>query len=291
MLSLLTVFNSIFQTYIQALSRDLAKGIFQPILLIALLSWAGLLLAGGLVVTDQFDMPGNPMFYIFWLALTFSTIITFTAFLLGMLNTTFFAASSFGNIGFAITAFFAWVFLAESYSQIQIVAILTALAGSLLFFERKISKNYFKENKGLLLISFSLLLSPLEYIFYKSATLQTATYQEFLTGRLIMDTFFYTLFFVLITVFWYKRNPAPEIRSVVFSYSGAVFIVGSTLAELLGSWLIFKMPVGLFTVLGAISIPAGYLIGKVKYKELAKPRYVLGSVLIASSIILFGLME
>lgn len=289
MLSILAVINSIFKTYIQSLERDLAKSAFGPILLIALLSWAGLLLAGGLAVLGRFEMPGNLMFYIFWLALTFSTIITFTAFLLGMLNTTFFAANSFGNIGFAITAFFAWIFLTEEYAPIQIIAILVAAVGCLLFFENKVSKSYFKENKGLLLISFSLLLSPLEYIFYKSATLQTSTYDEFLTGRLVMDAFFYTLFFILIATFWYKKNPFPQIHSVTFSYSGIVFIVGCTLTELLESWIIFKMPVGLFIVLGTISIPVGYFIGRIKYKESIKPRYVVGSLLIIFAIFLFAL--
>lgn len=289
MLIILAILNSVFKTYVQSLERDLTKSVFVPTLLMAILSWVGLLLAGGLAVFGRFEMPGDLMFYVFWFALTLSTIITFTAFLLGMLSTTFFAANSFGNIGFAVTAFFAWIFLAEEYALIQVIAISTAAVGCLLFFENKISKSYFRENKGLLLILFSLLLSPLEYIFYKSATLQTSTYDEFLTGRLVMDAFFYTLFFILITFFWYKKNPFSQIRSVAFSYVGIVFIVGCTLTELLESWIIFKMPVGIFTVLGTISIPAGYLIGRIKYKESIKPRYIVGSVLIIFAILLFAI--
>ncbi len=289
MLYFLTLLNSVFQTYLQALKRDSAKGIFETIVLIAVLSWAGLLIALGLLAVGRFHMPVDPLFYVFWFALTFSTVITFTAFLLGMLNTTFFAANSFSNIGFAITALYALLILGEKYVPVQVGAIIITAVGSLLFFERGISKGYFKENKGLLLILFSLLLSPLEYVLYKSATLHTANYDQFLTGRLTMDALFYSLFFALVAIFWYRKNPWPKITAVTASYAGIVFLIGTTLAELLESWLIFKMPVGIFVILGAISIPAGYLIGEIKYQEPIKPRYVVGSVLITLGIIIFAL--
>lgn len=287
MLAFLTVLNSIFQTYVQSLKKDLGKGVFESIILIAVLSWIGLLLAAGLWVAGRFHLPSDPLFYLFWFALTFFTEITFTAFLVGMLSTSFFAASSLNNLSFVVTALYAALILGERYSIIQVIAICVAAAGTLLFFEKGVSKSYLAENKGLLLILFSLVLTPLEYIFYKSATLHTNAYDQFLTGRLVMDAVFYSLFFALVAIFWYRKNPFLKIRSLVSTYPGLTFLAGSTLAELLESWLIFKMPVGLFTVLGIVSIPAGYFIGQAKYQDKIKPRYVLGGLLIFLAVIFF----
>jgi drug/metabolite transporter (DMT)-like permease len=289
MFVLLAIVNDIFKTYFDSLKRDLGESGFKMVLIIALNAWAGGLLIFWLLLTHNFQMPADPQFYFLWFGLTLLTEISYTLLLIGMLNTTFFAASSFANIGFAITAIYAWLILHERYNLIQILALIIIVAGSLLFFKKGVSKKLFTDNKGIFLIFFSLLLTPLEYILYKAATLHATSYHQFLTGRLTMDWFFYTLFFVIITIFWYRKNPLPQIRSFLSSPGGIVYVAGHTATELLESWLIFKIPISLFTILGTISIPTAYFVGRKKYKEPLNWRYVAGAILVALGVILFVL--
>jgi len=288
MFAIIRLANSVFQTYLQSLMKDLGKGVFESILIIALLSWVDLLVALGLWASGMFQMPSDLWFYVFWFLLTLSTEITFTAFLLGILSSTLMAANSFENAGFIMTPLFAVIFLHESYGWLQAAAIAVAFIGALLFFERDSTmKGFISANKGLLLIVFSLVLAPLEYIFYKSATLHTASYHQFLTGRLVMDAAFYTLFFVCVVIFWYRKNPFPLMKAKALSKPGILFLAGTTIAELVESWLVFKMPIGLFMMLGVISIPVGYFIGWARYGDTIKKKEIIGGILVAVAVAMF----
>ncbi len=283
----LALVNDIFKTYLDSLKRDLGEAGFKMVLILAINAWAGGLVILWLILRGQFQMPIDPFFYLLWFGLTLLTEISFTLMLAGMLNTTFFAATSLGNISFVMTTIYAAIFLKEKYTLLQFAAIIIAAVGMLLFFKGGFTRKLFRENKGVFLVLFSLLLTPLEYILYKAATLHASSYHQFLTGRLTMDLFFYTLFFVAITVVWYRKNPLPEIKSFIFSRSGSGYVLGHTLTELLESWLIFKIPISLFTMLGTLSIPTAYFIGRKKYKELLDWQHLSGAVLIALGVILF----
>src|SRR5262249_18315720 len=128
---------------------------------------------------------------------------------------------------------------------------------------------------------------PLEYILYKAASEHTNSYHQFLTGRLIMDFFCYSLFFGMFFLFYYRKNPIPKILSFIRSESGKVYLLGHTFTEFLESWLIFKIPISLFTLLTTLSIPISYFIGKRKYRESLYWPNVFGSVLIALGVVLF----
>ncbi len=287
MLVFVTILNNIFKTYLEALKRDLGKEGFKMILMLAVLSWMGIFLIVALVSLGEFQMPIDPLFYIYWLSLVFLTEISFTLFLLGMLDTTFFIASSLGNISFAITAVYAGFLLNETYATIQVEAIIIALVGSSLFFKKDDFKKLFIGNKGIFLILFSLLITPLEYVLYKSATLHSGSYHQFLTGRLTMDLVFFTLFFAITSFLFSKQNSISKISSFVSSRNALPFLVGMTCAELLESWLIFRIPISLFSILGTLSIPAAYFIGKKKYKESRDWYHILGATLIVLGVVLF----
>jgi len=249
------------------------------VLILVLNAWAGALILLYLLASHQFQMPSDPTFYLLWFGLSLLTEISYTLVLAGMLNTTFFAATSLFNIEFVFTALFAAIFLGERENPIKIAAIIITACGALLFFKKGISKKIFSENKGFFLIILSLFFTPVEYVLYKAASLHVSSYHQFLTGRLTMDFTFYTLFFILITAFWYRRNPIPHIRSYMFSRTGVAYIGGHTVTELLESWLIYKIPISLFTILGTLSIPTAYFVGKAKYEESFNWRHILGSTL------------
>jgi len=287
MFALIAVVNEFFKTYFDSLKRDLGEAGFKRVLILALTAWAGGLIILWLLLRGQFQMPSDPQFYMLWFGLTLLTEISFTLMLTGMLNTSFFAATSLGNISFVITTIYAAIFLKEKYTLLQAGAIIIAGIGTLLFFKIDFSKKLFTDNKGLFLILFSLLLTPLEYILYKAATLHASSYHQFLTGRLTMDLCFYTLFFLLVVLIWYRKNPLPDIVSFVCSGPGIGYVVGHTLTELVESWLIFKIPISLISMIGTLSIPTAYFIGRKKYQESLNWRHVGGAVLIALGVILF----
>jgi len=284
---LLAIFNDVFKTYLDSLKRDLGGEGFKMILILTLLAWAGIAIVLWLAISGGFQMPTDPLFYLFWFALTLLTEISFTLFLLGMLNTSFFAASSLGVISSAVTAVYAALFLGERYLPIQIAAVCISAIGSVLFLRREGLTNHVHNNKGVILVLLSVLLTPLELIFYKAATLHTASYQQFLTGRLVMDLTFYTFFFVIVSTFWFRNNPFPHITSLVDSRVGVTFLVGTTIMELLDSWLIFKIPISLFTILGTLSVPTAYFIGVNKYGEKENLRNICGSILIVVGVVMF----
>lgn len=260
--------------------------------MLALLSWTGVLIIMWLLARGEFQLPTDPLFYACWFGLTLLTEISFALFLLGLLSTTFFAASSFANINFVITAICAALILGERYALLQIGAIVMTTIGALALLKRKITNNTgcpVNWDRGLLLVSFSLLITPAEYILYKSATLHTSSYHQFLSGRLAMDAVFYTFFAAIGSVFWYRKNPLPRIGSFISAGPGIAFLFGTTVAELLESWIIFNIPISLFTMLGTLSIPAAYFIGRNKYNELHGWHHICGAALIAMGVILFAM--
>lgn len=287
MFVIITILNDIFKTYLESFKKDAGQEGFQMITIIAVSSWVGLLIACVMALLGQFKLPSDPLFYVLWLTLTLLTVISFTLFLSGMMKSTFFVANSFTNASFIITAVYAAFFLGERCNTFQIAAVAVAGIGTLFFFEGGISKKVVKENKGLFLILFSFLFTPFEYIIYKSATLHTHSYNEFLTGRLIVDFIGFNFFFVIVSVFWYRSAPFRRARKLLSSSAGMRFVLGSSLAELLESFLIFKIPISLFTILGTLSIPTAYFVGAKKYHEPYQWRYIIGAVLVAVGIILF----
>lgn len=283
----LTALNNIAETYLQSLKKDLAKNDFGSALLIASISWGGLTILGVVFFLGDFHMPSETAFYLYWFGVAFLTSIKFAFFVRGLKNTNFLAANALPNIAFVTTVIYAALFLHEPLSALQIAAILIAVIGALLFFNWKDFSKITATNKGLLFIVFSLIITPFGSIFYKAATLQTSSYTQFLAGRLVMDFTYYTLFFLLVFVFWYRKNPMSQ--SVLFSSSfvGVAYIVGWTLTNLLDSWLIFLLPISLFTMLGTVSIPASYVIGKIKYKEQIKTKDIVGAALVVLAVLLF----
>ena len=188
--------NSIFGTYLESLKRDLSNNGFESILLIISITLIGSpLIAIFLLVTNQFQMPGDYYFYLSWFALALLTVIQFTLFIVGMTKTRFLAANAFSNLAFVTTILYAVMFLREPLSLLSTSAVLLGLIGAILFFDwQDFSTKDLKGNIGLLLILFSVVLSPLESILYKVATLHTDSYHQFLTGRVTMDFLYYSIF-------------------------------------------------------------------------------------------------
>lgn len=288
MLSLLTLFSSTLKTYFQSLKKDLSLAGFDPTLLVASISWVSLILLLGLGLMGNFQLPTDPLFYFYWFFLTLIATSGYILFVKGISHAQFMAANSFSHLGFVMTAVYAYLILDEVLSLQKILAIILALIGALLFFEwRTVDKTAILQNRGLLLILFSVILGPLSLIFYKLAIAHTSSYYQFLTGRFVMDFVYGTMFFLLFFRFVIHKNPFKQSLKFVSSTPALVFMFGMALVNTLDSWLIYKLPVSWFALLGIIAIPAGYLISKVKYHEVIKTKHILGGVLIVIALFLF----
>ncbi len=286
--AILTLLNTVVLTYVQSLKKDLSKEGFEVTLLIASIAWFDVIFLIGIYALGWFNMPSDPAFYLFWSALTLLYTVQFTFFIIGLKHSIFLAANSLPNLGFVVTTLYAVIFLNEHLSTMQICAIGLALVGSLFFFDWKPeTTENLKHNKGLLIIFFSLALTPLINILYKSATLHTDAFHQFLTGRLMMDFIFYSLIFIVLFLVWYKKNPWPQVVSFFHSRKGWTYMVSLSLVSMLDSWLIFLMPISLFTMLRTVSIPAGYVVGSIKYQEKIQARYVIGGIMIIAAVIFF----
>lgn len=284
MLPLLTIFSTLVVTYTSSLKKDLADNGFEIILLIVSIAWIDLFILLGVYLLGWFQMPSDPMFYLFWSGLTLLYTIQFSLFIFGLKHSKFLAANTFPSLGFVFTALYAFIFLGEELSTLKILALCLATAGALLFFDWR-SKT--RNNKGLLVIILSLLCSPFLDIFYKAASLHTHSFGEFLTGRLVMDFVYYTAIFLAVFIFWYRKNPWSSVKAFVSQRKSWTYMVSTAAVSLLDSWLIFMMPISTFTMLRRVSIPAGYVIGKYKYGERIEPRYVIGGILIIVAIVMF----
>lgn len=288
MLYILTLLNKAAQTYTRSLQKDLAKTGFDSVLVITSISWAGVLILLGLVVLNKFQLPSDPYFYLYWFILVFIVTIQFYFFSAGLVRTQFYSANSISHTSFVITIIYAVIILNESITSMQIFAVVIAVIGSLLLFEwHKQAKQALKRNSGLFLIMFALLISPFSTILLKTAVYHTDSYAQFLTGRLVLDAIYYSLFLAVLYIFWYRRNPAGSIISFFKSRQGLTFMFGTALLNLVDSWLIYKLPVVTFTILGTIAIVAGYVISRLKYKEPIYFKEIFGGVLIILSIIVF----
>jgi drug/metabolite transporter (DMT)-like permease len=290
MLSLLVLFNKTIQTYFQSLKKDLGRLGFDPTLLVVAISWANTPLIILMILFGKFNLPSDPYFYFFWFILTLLATSGYILFINGILRARFVAGNSLGELGFVMTALYSVVILHEHLTQTQVFAIILALLGALLFFEWKnMHKEEIFHNKGLLLILFSIVLHPLNLIFYKLAIAHTNSYFQFLSGRFLMDLVYDSIFFFIVVYYIRHMNVKNEVHKFFFSTIGVIFAIGTALANLLDSWLIYKLPVSTFALLGTISIPIGYIIAKVKYKETIGVRYLIGGVLIIVAVFIFVL--
>lgn len=290
MFTLLALLTKSAQTYTRSLQKDLVGQGYNSILVISSISWVGVLILLALVLLGKFQLPTSPTFYVYWFILVFIVTIQFYFYSKGLANSQFYSANSISHISFVITIFYAVLFLKESISPAGIVAIVIAVIGSLLLFKwQGRAKNAFKQNMGLIFIIFALLISPASTVLLKSAVLQTNSFSQYLTGRLVLDLIYYSAFLCVLYVFWYRRKPGKSIKEFFKSKQGLIFMFGTAVANLVDSLLIYRLPVVTLTILGTVGIVAGYVIGRVKYKEPIYFREALGGALIVLSIIIFAL--
>lgn len=290
MFSLLAISLYIFKTYFESLKRDLVQIGYKKLSIICIINFVGHpILLAVLIVLGKFRLPSDPLFYLFWFGVVVIALVQFVIYLKGLSQAKFFAANTLYNLQFIVATLYAVLLLREIITTKQIIALFLATVGAVILLFPARTKNRFKWDKGLILVFVALLIYPLGVIFYKISSQHASTYSIFLSGRLIMDLVYYSLFYFGVFKFWHKTNPIPELKSILLLPKGLVYVIGLNIATLVESWLIFVMPISWLVVLGTIAIPTGYFLDKIKYKEKVSSRAILAALIIITAIIIFAL--
>lgn len=241
-----------------------------------------------LVLLGMFSMPSDPVFYISWFALVLTASLSLVLNIWGMLRTQFFGAQVLSQLGFLTSTIAAILILKEQISPIQITALAVGTIAILLFaWPKQVRRAHLVWDTGVLYILLSLVTGAFSTILYKTATLHTPSYATFLSGRFVTDFIGWTAVCVFVLVCINRRNPVVELKRLVSMPAGRMVIVGISLSSLLGSFLVYSLPVITFAMLGILTIPSAYLWSRLKYKESISLRMWAGTALSLVAVVLF----
>jgi drug/metabolite transporter (DMT)-like permease len=239
-----------------------------------------------LLALGFFVLPRDPVFYVLWMALVLITSVQLTFNIRGLLSTNFFGVQILFKLSFLVNTIFAIIFLGEHITPVQCLAILLALVGVIFFTWPKETIKKVSIDRGALFILGSVLLGGFSSIIYKLATMHTPGYTVFLSGRFVGDLIGWTSAW-LVSLGYMKRSPISEFTKCIMAENGVLFAIGSAFWTLLGSWLVFVMPVSTYAMLGILTIPTSYILSRQKYKEKLTPRMWIGTVCIIGAVIVF----
>jgi drug/metabolite transporter (DMT)-like permease len=284
---LLAAINSILNPYWDTLKKRLAKDDVSSLTIVHSPNLfghpIGLLI---LVMGGRFFIPRDPIFFLCWFMVIGLAACGSIFGIWGLLETKFFAVEIIGSLSFVANSIFAILILKEHLKYAQTFAIILALIGVILFVWPKKEKTVFTFDRGVLFVILSVILGGLGSVFYKMATFHTPNYATFLTGRFIGDLIGWTTIW-LISMAMIKRNPISELRRVYGKKYGFGLVLGIAITSLLGSWLIYKLPVITMAMLSTLVFPASYFLSQLKYKEKITLKMWLGTSCIVGALGLF----
>ncbi len=241
-----------------------------------------------LLLLGIFMIPSSPWFFFFWwlmiLISSFANILTIS----GLIKTEFLAVEVIGSLSFVINSVFAVILLRENLTILQAGAIAIAAIGVLFFVWPKRDGKKVHFDRGAFFVLLAVILGGFSSICYKLATFHADSYGSFLSGRFIGDLIGWNTAW-LISLFFLKRKPLPELKKVYQKSYGLVMVGGITITSLASSWVIYKLPVVNTAILSTLCFPVSYLISRFKYHEKITSRMWIGTLCIFISLLLFFL--
>lgn len=240
-----------------------------------------------LISLGFFVLPTDIHFYFYWFVMILISAVELTLNIWGLVKSSFFGVHVVGSLSFVVSSIAAVFFLGEYLSYMQYLAIGIAIVGVALFTWPKNQNLSFKNlDKGVVFVFISVILGGLAVIPYKMATFYTPDYTTFLTGRIVGDLIGWNAVWMM-SLLWIKRSPLIELKRLMNTREALVLIVGASCSNLLGSWLIYKMPVTNLSILGTLSIITSYFINSYKYQNRLTGRMWAGTVCIIFAIAVF----
>lgn len=291
MLILLTVINNLLAPYWDTYKKYLSKQGFASLTVICspnLIEHSiGIIV---LLSLGLFVLPTDIHFYLYWFLMVIISAVELTLNIWGLVKSSFFGVRVVGSLSFVVSSISAVFFIGEHLSLLQYLSIVVAIFGVVLFTWPKNQSLHFKNiDKGIVFVFFSVILSGVSLIPYKMATFYTPNYTTFLTGRIVGDLIAWNLVWI-ISLLWIKRSPLVELKRLMRTKEALILIVGASSANLLGSWLIYKMPVTELSILGTLGIITSYFIDRNKYNNHLTTRMWIGTSCIIFSIWIFFIL-
>ncbi len=292
MLIFLAVINNLLAPYWDTYKKYLSKRGFASLTVISspnLIEHSiGIIV---LLSLGLFVLPTDPHFYFYWFLMVIISAVELTLNIWGLVKSSFFGVRVIGSLSFVVSSISAVFFIGEHLSYVQYLAILTAVLGVALFTWPKNQSFSFKNiDKGIVFVFVSVILSGISLIPYKMATFYTPNYTTFLTGRIVGDLIAWNLVW-MISLLWIKRSPLIELKRLIHTKEALFLIAGASGANLLSSWLIYKMPVTELSILGVLGIVTSYFIDSYKYNNRLTMRMWTGTVCVVFSIAIFFILQ
>lgn len=241
-----------------------------------------------LLALGLFTLPTDPTFYLSWFGMIVLSSFSLVLQIWGLLKTKFLGEEIIWKLGFLMSSLAAILLLGEQVTEMQAIAMGIATLAILFFaWPKQITKTSFTLDKGVLFVVLALFIDAFSTILYKNAALHASTYEAFLTGRFVGDLVGWTIVWVVGLVFVSKLNPLKELRRCIQSPGGKWMIVGVAATNIIDSFLIYKLPVVTFAILGTLIIPSAFLFSRFKYGETMTRHMWIGTGLGIMATLLF----
>jgi len=289
MITLLAIVYNLTQPYIDLLRKKTAQKKYSSLTILHAPNLLGHPLGiAALFLLGMFVVPTDPVFFLFWFMMIAIASVQLTLNIWGMLETKFFGVQILSKLSFVVSSVAAILIIGEPLSGQRAFALGLATVGVVLFaWPTRTENTRLVWDRGIFFVLVSVVLSGFTTIFYKLATLHTASYSEFLTGRFVGDLIGWTAVWLFASFFIVRRNPFIELGRLIVDKHGGRMILVAAVSTLVGSWLIFKLPVTTISILSTLTIPTAYLIGRYSYDDHFTTRMWLGSLCIVVSVLLF----
>lgn len=288
MLFFLAVFNNLLAPYWDTYKKYLSKRGFASLTVICSPNLVEHSI--GIIVLLSFGLfvlPTDLRFYSYWFIMVLISALELTLNIRGLVKSNFFGVRVVGSLSFVVSSIAAVLFIGESLNYVQYGAIGIAIVGVALFvWPKNRSLNFKNLDRGIVFVFVSVILSGISLIPYKMATFYTPNYTTFLTGRIVADLIGWNIVWI-ISLLWMKRSLLGELKRLVRTKEALILITGASGANLLGSWLIYKMPVTELSILGTLGILTSYFLSSYKYKDRLTAHMWAGTVCIVFSIGIF----
>ncbi len=269
MLIFLTIIHNLAQPYWDTLKKYLSQNGISSLTIIHSPNLVGHPIGIAILISlGLFVLPLNPSFYLFWFAMIAVAAVALTLNIWGLVESKFFAVQILNKLRFVTSSVAAIFVIGEHLTSLQIGALVLAVIGVGFFaWPQHLSRSNFVWDRCVIFVVISVLLSGFASVFYKMATFYTPDYATFLSGRFIGDMIGWSFVWIFISIALLHRNPFTESVRCVKNKSGLIMVAGIAASTLLSSYLIYKLPVTTFAMLGTVTVPAAYFLSRVKYGE------------------------
>lgn len=235
-----------------------------------------------------FILPTDPVFYLSWFGMVVISSFSLVLNIWGLLKTKFFGVEVLSRLGFLANTIVAVLLLGERLTELQLISLGFATVAILFFtWPKRIKGTKLVWDTGVFFIILSLIIGAFSTTLYKLAALHTSSYSSFLSGRFVADLTVWTIVWIIGLVFISKLNPIKELKRCLGTHEGMWMAIGLAGSNLLGSLLIYELPVVTFSMIGTVAIPSAYLYSRFKYGELITARMWIGTALSVVAIVLF----